>query len=236
VLLSVFGALLAGCSTMPKIAPQASFLSDKGSIGIIWVAKTAQQKGEFYKEGSQMLGDLAISQGLADASDLMKRIRQEELKSEVKKRYTELFKSAFEAKGFTVKAVDECYIRGKLPEFNTPSGGKEGEFAEYDYTSIARELGVDKLSVLDVRAFGISRAFYGFVPTGSPRGYSQLSVALVEGKSNRLLGLYPLTAMTKNCEGDWNQPPEFAHLVKAMDKSMEDAVDEAFVLFFKQAP
>lgn len=226
-------ALVTGCASVPmKVAPPPDFMSQKGTIGVIWTNDGKKSTAQMYKLGSQGLLDMAINQAMA--GKIIKRLDKEEIAPLVKRFYLDMFSAAFSVEGFEIQTVDTAYDKNKLKKIKKNKAKNEG-LSPYDFKSIAEELQVNRLMVLDIQAFGIARSYYGFIPTSQPKGYAQVIGYLLDGSSNLVIG----QQYSKNIElsqGEWDVPPEYTNLMRASVTSLEKSIDEIFITIFGRVP
>jgi len=101
----------------------------------------------------------------------------------------------------------------------------------WDYSHFVKKHNLDYIFTLHVRCFGHTLDKNG----GPPVGVTFLVGFLVDGSTNKLVWQYPLM-VREPVVGEWNQPPDYPNLTKAIVKSLETALNQVYVAFFKKAP
>ncbi len=214
--------LISGCVSIPlnEVKIPSSFMQKKGKIGIIWVKKDEKPTADFYQTGRQGLLDIGINHLIS--TTLRQRLQKEELDPLIKKFYLTPFSEAFSLDGFEIKTIDSGYDLKKYKEIS-------------DQKQIAKEVEVDHLIILEILSFGIGRSYFGIIPTSQPQGLTNLRCYLINSSSDQIIAQH----IAKNLEasqGEWDEPPEYPNLMKAMLSSFEKSIDECFFAFFGRLP
>ncbi len=134
-----------------------------------------------------------------------------------------------EGKFFKVKELKNIIKKGNLQS----SPVNDVKYAPYDFRFLKNESGADYALVLDPRAFGLSRSYYGFVPTSPPAGYANMSVYLVNLSDNSIVGEYG-TIIQEETYGEWDTPPEYKGLVAATKNVLSKVLNDAYGFFFQK--
>ena len=212
-LLILFLALsLSGCITVtPNFAVKQQFWSDKSKkIGVV-IGDMPQPKA--HKGGNQGLLDIAIND--ANASDLDAHLQSLDVSkiSTVAVKITKYLKS----KGLSVKHIKNNLDLKSLKPFEAENDdAKKIYYPSEDYRSLKAQYGVDKLIVINIVRVGTIRDYYGFVPLGEPSGLSHLGGYAVNLSNNQLEWKQTVIHQTPHNSTDWDTPPQFDSLTKAM--------------------
>ena len=250
VLTVIIGALLGGCAPVFKnILPPDNFLQKENtSIGLIWTSNAnlnypegPEYTAKHFMLGAQGLLDMAVAHSFSDK--LGKALSEIKIKDLMQKHYFNVFQPAFENKNFYVKINTNPYCQkkhnfGTFNEYCTnsldttkTSTGSLG----YDYKPVIANLNVDYLLVIEISMYGTGRSYYGMLPISPPKGYTVLSSYLIDGKTQDVISQRGSTVV-EPVKGEWDDPPQYANLMKAAETSLEIAINEVFIDIFKQAP
>ena len=217
VLLVVFS--LYGCVVItPNIGVKKEFWDNKTDV--VGVAVVKLPEAQAHKAGSQGLLDIAINN--ANAGDLEEALKKQDLSSihNVQDKVVAYLSS----KGFKVKKVAGPIDLESLKELEaTNDDSKAIYYARRDFKPLKSSLGVDKLVMIQVNAVGTIRSYYGFFPIGAPSGYSVLNGYVVNLADNRLEWNQSVTQTVPHGAADWDVPPDFVALVKAMDSAYKQS-------------
>lgn len=203
---------LYGCVVVtPNIGVKKEFWNDKN--GVVGVAVTKLPEPMAHKAGAQGLLDIAINN--ANADDLETALKKEN-KSSIYELQDKLV-SYLKSKGLNAKKVDSPIDLETLTELEKENDESKGiYFAARDFKPLKSSLGVDKLLVVQLNALGTIRSYYGFIPTSEPSGYAVLNGYVVNLDNNQLEWNNTVTQSVNHGAKEWDQPPEFTALVKAM--------------------
>ncbi len=241
VILACF-VLVSGCGAPIKnVLPPPDFMAQKGTIGIITITTIHSHKGTacYYNLGTQGILDHAINRGKDMEKQLINRLHKEETAPIVKKYYLNKFRDGFSREGFKVKTVDTAYDHKNLTKL------EKGKFMKasnevmyystiYDLKSISDELQADYLMVLEIHRFGVKRYYYGFMPKTPPFAWTALRCTLIETASNKVVADH--FSEKAILSEEWDEPPDFAKLMKAILTSFEGTIDDVFTGFLGRAP
>lgn len=255
LLLSMF---LGACGKFQQISTPDDFVqTEKGKIGLIWIttvtatglmflSETGVPTASHYFIGAQGLLDVAVNNALA--SELKGALTKIKTQDVIQQKYFNVFRPAFENNNFTVVEKVAPYCTFLHEEFcpepfervdwnMVKIGGSSQPIALniYDYSEIIKELDVDYLFVINVIEFGSGRSYFSMVPTSPPKGKTTLVSYLIDGQTNKIISQNGFT-IVESVEGEWDEPPEYPNLMKAVHKAFEIAMDEVFIDTFKQAP
>ncbi len=219
-------SLLSGCATLtPQIAVDKTFWDGENQVVGVVVAKSPNATHQM--TGLVGLLDMAINKEAA--SDLIAHLETQQpiTLEETAAKFVDRLKQRKISASIIEKQVDI----NTLPELDgAEKGGKY--YAGRDFSSLAEKHNVDKIILLSITQVGTTRGYYGFIPTSDPQGACSVVGQLIDAKTNQLLWNSAKTANTE-AEGDWDTPPEFSSLTKAMHTSVEDAVSRLDTDFFK---
>ena len=97
--------------------------------------------------------------------------------------------------------------------------------------AFAARLGADELLVIRLEAFGATRNYYSFIPTGAPKAYCELYGELVNEKLHTVLWRHRAMA-SEMVQGPWDQPPAYPNLMNAIKLAASNAQEELLDSFF----
>lgn len=241
VVIGICALFLSGCAgTMKNVPLPQDFAAKKGTVGLVFLTTPEHPKPSamYYNIGAQGLLDTAINRSIA--GKLIDRLEKEDISPLVKQHYLTVFNDALSLNGFQVKTSDGVYDHKLLKRVDremVKDSSTKFIFSSYtyDYAPIFEELKTDYLMILEVYRFGVGRNYFGFVPTGSPKAWTALKCSLVERTSNSVIGQH-FARILEEVNGEWDEPPEYPILMKAVSVSFEKSVDEIFTNLFQRAP
>lgn len=211
--LSISLVLLSGCVTVvPNFSATQEFWGEKeGKVVGVAIAKPPAPAS--YKQGNQGLLDIAINSAMATDLDAhlakLEVMRIDTLADEVA--------MYLRNKGFLVKRIKTPIDTAALKDFEKPENAdSKAYFASKDFRSLKEQNGVDKLVILSVRQLGTIRSYYGFIPLNAPSGISSVAGQAVNLNNNRLEWNHAVTQIVPNTEGDWDVPPDYPTLTRAI--------------------
>jgi hypothetical protein len=207
-------ALLTGCVTVqPPIHLDQSYWAHKpASVGVIIVK---MPKPGTLKMGAQGLLDMAINGAMADS--LTKHLNS--LSLEDFRAGGQVIAAHFSKQGVPAKFIQEELDLTTLAKIKNAEKG----FAALDYSSLKAKYGVEQLVVLEVRAAGTIRNYYGFIPTSAPQGYFSCYGSLVDLSNNKLLWTASGVQQVP-VEAPWDQPADsYPHVTSAFYRALESA-------------
>lgn len=218
--ISVLVALLlvTGCvSVQPNINIEPTFWSNNNQT--IGVALAKLPKPMSAKSGNQGLLDIMIND--ANASDLDKHLATLDLSSVNKLR--DDIVEYLNKKNITAKTIDTPVDVESLPEIQNQQTVNGVHFAERDFSGLKEQYAVDKLLLVTVTRIGTLRSYYGFIPTSDPVGSSMINGKIINLSNNQLEWNQTASQNVPNAEGDWDSPPAFPGLTKAVYSSFEQS-------------
>ena len=214
---------LVGCAGRQDMEISKDVLNKPSSIVIAQI-EGLETRG-FYKEGGQGIVDVLISEAMTSSvTEGLKKIESTEI---VEEHYFKPFEIAFLNKSFTVNKLSEKLKRDSLCKYE----GDHEKCATLDFRLLKDKHNAEFALVLDPKLFGTIRNYYGFIPTGAPKGYADLTVYLVRLEDNTILGHYNANVRV-DIKGDWDTPPDYTELVKASKAALTTALNNAYSHFF----
>lgn len=223
ILVSILLALSACATITPNFAVKQNFWSDRNqTVGVII---GDMPKPMAHKSGSQGLLDIAINN--ANAGDLEAHLAKLDISKikNVKKKIAAYLKG----KGLRVKLINEQVNIESLPEFEAKNDdSKKQYFGNRDYRTLKSKFGVDKLIVINVVRIGTIRNYYGFIPMGDPSGISHVAGYIVNLDNNQLEWKQVVTQTVPNPDTNWDTPPNFDGLTKAMYLAFDQSSNMLF--------
>jgi len=219
-LISVLALLfmLSGCVAMqPKIDVDPKFWTDKQQVIGIAIAKLPTPMSA--KSGNQGLLDVLINN--ANASDLDKHLATLDLGSV--NELTDRMVAYLNEKNIKSVKIEEQLDLEKLPQLTEEQTANSNQHASRDFKVLKEQYQVDKLLLISVVRVGTMRSYYGFIPTSAPVGSSVVSGQIINLSNNQLEWSQVATQNVPNAEGDWDVPPNFPGLTKAVLSAYEQS-------------
>ena len=208
--------LASGCVALPAPVPLSEeFWNDADKTVAIVVENLPP--ADFMTTGQQGLLDFAINEGANSAlNEYLKQLDYSEFAA-----VAEEFKELLEAGGATVVAVRTSHALPALSRFRS-SGNEKHVYARMDYRPLREELGADRLLLISVPTAGVTRSYYGFIPTSDPMAQLVAEGRVVDLETNRLLWRARMD-VTLAIPQPWDEPPSFPNASAAFFKAAEQA-------------
>ncbi|MBM4159938.1 MAG: hypothetical protein FJ217_02450 [Ignavibacteria bacterium] len=216
--LSVLGfvllAFVCGCGPS-KLALKSDFWQTKERK--IGVAVAKSPVAATHQAGGGLL-DRAIAKAAIGTLDA----HFEKLNSKSFEDVAQKFAENLETQGFNVKLVEKPIDLEKLPKFAPTSSG---DYHERDLRMIAADEGVDALVLLSIDRWGTTRKYYAFIPLESPKPFCVARGELVNLRTNALEWSVEMEEDQSkvDVEGEWDKPPDFPEVTKALYKAVDKA-------------
>ena len=172
----------------------------------------------YYKGGDQTKMDHVIA-GVMQ-SQLMAHMKTLEL-DEFYGAFADL-RLAFEQQGIEVlpQRVIIDYDNLQTKSARNGSGKPTKDFSYYD-----REYNADLIVMVKVERAGVERAYFGFVPLGSPDAVFSFKVIVVDPSNNDVVSNFSYKAEV-DIEGEWDSPPGYRELSEAFYAAQNRAKDK----------
>ena len=215
---------LAGCEKSIPL-DQSFWQARSARVG---VALVKYPEPSAYRYGQEGLLDLAINEALA--APLKAFLRTADLVPFGTR--AERYVARLNERGFAARRLETPLDLAQFPTFEGPG---DANF-DRDLRRLAEAEGLDFLVVLSIEAVGTTRDYYGFIPLGPPRAICRAKGRLVDLRSNALRW-QAFTAGEEavvRVEGDWDQPPQYPNLGRALQKAIEQAAEFLEKQFFAQ--
>jgi len=207
---------LVGCVAMvPKIDVDPKFWADKEQVIGVAIAKLPTPAS--LKSGNQGLLDVLINE--ANASDLDKHLASLDISSV--NQLNEKVVTYLTSKNIKAVKIDSAIDIKALPELNEEQRANKPHIALHDYTSLKEQYHVDKLLVITVVNVGTMRSYYGFIPTSAPVGSCSINGKIINLSNNELEWNQTTTQNVPSADANWDTPPEFPGLTKAVFSAYE---------------
>jgi len=220
----VFMIFISGCSTRENVPISQTFFAKPSKVMIAQIS--GFEKPGFYRRGQQGIVDFVIS-------DLMTTTLQEELSKINSQDVLENYYYKMYSTILTSCSCKETAYKHPISKETLQSSPIEDEqHAPYDFRFLKKNNGSEYAFIVEPHVFGISRPYYGFIPTGSPVGYAHLSIYLVNLSDNSILGEYT-TIVEEKAAGEWDAPPQYSSLMKACKDALAKALSNAYIFFFR---
>ena len=200
--------LLTGCASEKNIAMSETFWKDKPQH--LAVAESKSITPALYKTGNQGLIDLAINSA-------MTKTMNEQIGRSDERWYQSLpreFANRLQKRNINLQVVADAVSDD-----------------EKTYPAFAARLGADELLVIRLEAFGATRNYYSFIPTGAPKAYCVLFGELTNEKTHTVLWRHRAMA-SEMVQGPWDQPPNYPNLMNAIKLAASDTQEELLDSFF----
>lgn len=215
--------LCIGCAASPprlkNIAPPPDFMTQKGTIGIIWIPNTKNVAATVYEGYNTVAKNVNRKLHVC-----LQNVRVATL---VEKFYLNVFAGAFSDEGFEVKTISPPFYKS-FPEFKKD-----------DYKQIAEKLHVRYLLLLEILAFGVgqdsSELYSESGAIGLPRGFTAVTCSLIDSSSNDVIGQQHVIH-EEFPRGMPYESPGCPYLIEAVVTAFEKSIDESFIRFFGRAP
>lgn len=220
-MMSLAVLLLQGCATVKPASLPRNFWKD--SSRRVSVVVMPLPKPTASRIGAQGLLDMAIN--AAVTSDWDKYV--ESMQFEPYPELAEKLVNGLIHRGFDASATS--LDLAALPDFKARPGQKFP--FEKDLSGVSALADADYLLLVDVRAFGTARGYYGFIPTSDPSGYVSGYITLVDMNTNDILWWKDIS-VSKTTEQPWDQPPAYPNLSRAIDEAVESSKDEFVAALF----
>lgn len=212
-----FALMLSACAATPQFAARPEFWSEKDRV--IGVAIAKPPAAAAHKQGQQGLLDLAINAGMANELDAHLNKLDTAQINELADRMVVYLKG----KGYNAKRIADPIDVETLPKFEAKDDASGKHYAAKDFSVVKKTHGVDKVLLLSINAIGTIRSYYGFVPLGAPQGISNLSGQVVNLQNNSLEWNQAASQVVPNTEGEWDMPPSYPGLTKAVNNAFEQS-------------
>lgn len=119
-------------------------------------------------------------------------------------------------KGAIVTVINESIKLDTLQD----SERTEKNIAKKDFSSFRSKYNIDKLLVVNISSIGFVRTYSAYFPTSDPKANLQGVGYIVDLRSNSYEWYQPVS-VTKNAEGNWDEPPKFPGLTNAYFQALE---------------
>lgn len=172
------------------------------------------------------MADIVINRLIAE--DMNEKIQTIDAKAVVEDEYYKAYGMSFENASFKVIKDNAPINKKNLVVFDTDS---DAHYAPYDFRFLKAQKGATHALIMDPHSFGVIRPYYGFIPTGDPKGYAELSIYLVNLTDNRIVGEYKAT-VKNTVHGDWDMPPDYVALINSTKAALSNALSEARLFLF----
>lgn len=215
-------AILAACQT-PNVPLKQDFWKDHQQK--VRVARGKRIRADEYRVGQQGLLDMAINSAVSNK--FVNYLHRYDLSNfdALDITYTQRLQS----RGINAKRFATRVDRRHLDRW--PERQKTKETAEKDYTVYARQIGPNKLLVLQLDTVGAMRNYYGFIPLGAPSAMCNATGTLVDLKNNNVLWRHHVKEKV-DVDGHWDQPPNYPNFTRALDTAIAQCKSELLEDFF----
>lgn len=202
-LIFVFALLstLVGCASNVKMSPQFW----KEHHNKIAVTKTKAATPDFHPTGVQGLLDVAINK--AANKKLATRVAQSDI-------------SWYQGLPEQFVTILNQHHKTAQKSLDLPDATRTK-----DYPVFARKVGVHDLLVIHLDSIGVSRPYYGFIPTGRPTAMCNLSGELIDTETNKVIWRQSVSS-NEPIVGEWDQAPMYPNIMKAIALASEKAQRE----------
>jgi len=210
--------ILTGCVAMvPKIDVDPKFWADKDQV--IGVAIAKLPKPVTLKSGNQGLLDALIND--ANASDLDKHLANLDISSV--NQLSDKIIAYLNGKNIKTVKIEEPIDIETLPKLSEEQRSGNTHVALHDYKGLKEKYQVDKLLLVSVVNVGTMRSYYGFIPTSAPVGSCNINGKIINLADNLLEWNQTSTQNVPSADSEWDTPPDFDGLTKAMYAAYEQS-------------
>ncbi|OQX28611.1 MAG: hypothetical protein B0D92_07990 [Spirochaeta sp. LUC14_002_19_P3] len=143
----------------------------------------------------------------------------------------DIFVEKLNALGFNAEKIDSAITLD--PVDNKISSSNKKKYYSFDFNSIPNSQQYDEIIFLYLEKAGSIRAYYGFIPTTPPNGYSKVSGMLVKVSDSELLWLAEQEEIVK-VDKLWEQPPDYPNVTLVVEEAIESAKNYLIDNFFSQ--
>lgn len=221
LLISIF---VTGCATRRENMPLSDHCLEKPSTVII-AELSGLEKPTYVRSGFQGILPALINEGIGKPiENKLKDFKPHPL---VKKHYEDVFTRSLMEKGFNVVKGPQILEKKNLKK----PPADEAKYAPYDFRYLGQKYDADYALVLDPRNIGLTRHYHGCIPLSRPSARTDISIYLVNLRSNLLEGYYrAITRMP--ADGEWDVSPEYDALMRSVKNSLIEALSETHTYFF----
>lgn len=225
-ILLLLSGLLAGCAVQENFAVDKEFWTNKSArIGVV-ICKPPVVKS--LKMGQQEVFD--VTRNDPATRDLEKFLATQNLSSINK--VADGMVEYLQKQGLLAKRIPGYFEPHKLPRFDKNSNAKT-VYAQEDYWVNKEKWGVEKVVVLTVDTVGITRTYHANDPTGEPNGYASISGMIVNLATNKLEWRQSVIQSVPVDNDDWDSPPKYPGLARAIATAYTQAQVVLFNYFAK---
>ncbi|MEI8321170.1 MAG: hypothetical protein WCG05_04080 [Alphaproteobacteria bacterium] len=215
---------VTNCATKRDPIPFNGLCFEKPSAVVI-AEISGFDKAKYFKEGDQGFLDVLINDFFA--SSLNKRLERIDAKPIMNERFYEFFAKRFQENNFKVIKCPHPLNRKDLSSID------KANYAPYDFMFLREKYEAEYALIVEPKSFGLTRNYYGFIPTSAPYGHVSLLVYLVRLEDNSLEAYY-MGAFNGAVNGDWDTPPEYAGLMTAVEDTLKTALNGSHQHFFNE--
>ncbi len=206
---------VVGCAPS-RVALKPTFWNEtQQNIGV--TTMVAPQFGA-HRAGSEGLLDMAINNAMSGTLEgHLQSMDGSKFKAVADEYVTKL-----KERGLNARRLPDEVNPATMAPFKAESSG---EYAAVDLRPLGQKEGLDKLILLSIQQCGTVRAYYGFIPLGSPKGMCVSKGEMIDLKTNQVeWRAFPEPdKATVEIVGDWDEPPDFKNVTVAVDKAMTQA-------------
>lgn len=203
--------LLSGC-VQQNIKLKPEFITNKGKS--IVIANMQYNAPGYYKKGSQGLLDVAIAN--AANEHLIKHLNNIDISNYESISYD--FEGILLSKGYNAIVNDKLLESNGFQDYKLNDNQDENDYPKKDFRSLKDSSNADYLMIVEIKASGVERPYYGFIPTGAPVGMFRVATSIVDLNTNKYVW-FQETQTDVAIEGEWDQPTEFPNLTDAIRKA-----------------
>jgi hypothetical protein len=203
--------LLGGCAQVAykPIPLNNTFWQDRQQV--VGVASDKLPEATAHMTGAQGLLDIAINKG--NAEKMIERLKTLDVKRAAG--IQDNLADALSRRGLQVTKL-QIIESATLPEFKAPANPEQ--YAQRDFSGL-KSKGINRLLYVTVQRVGLTRGYYGFIPTGAPRAVFAVTGQLIDLADNRLLW-YNAHETTAVIADPWDQEPDFPNVSEAVLKNL----------------
>lgn len=220
-------AALVGCATQPpqapvSLAPAAVAPATAGKLGLL--VKLVEKPNTYFPGAGCLLCLGAAEMTHSALSGHVMALPMDD----VRQIGIELNK-VLGKRGVVTTVLPSTLALDQLPKMSTEPRPNQ---MNRDHSGLAKQYGIDRLLVLDVRQLGVERTYAAYIPTEEPKAVLA-GVGYIVNLADNTLDWYAPVTLRKAPDGQWDEPPAFPGLTNAYYQVIEQARVEWLAPFGK---
>lgn len=213
--------LLGGCATAGSdFSTRPELWEQKQAV--VGVAVAELPKPTTYKGGSEGIFDFAIND--AKAKPLERHLSRLDISNVTG--LSDRIAAYLRSRGVTVRQIKKPIKVADLKKLDQDeSSPPDSHRVTRDFRPLKQKYGVDKLVLITVTQVGTIRNYFGFFPIGAPSGIASLAGQAIDLTTNTLEWNQTITRTVPSADRNWNEPPQYPGLTKAVLTALDQSRD-----------